>query len=359
MSRLSIFDSRRLGLIPDAFISGFASLSIQVIFARLAVGFAGGNEVYLSLMFFLWLLFTAAGALCIRKFEPPALFLTLALITPIAASAFFISPHLAGNLPGQLISPPLYLVTTIIALLPICLINGSLFGSIARRVAGDQRSGETYYNEALGALAGGIISTIYYFSGGRDFSYLIAICLICLIPVGRKTLIKAASVVVIALFVLTSGIGNKLEGFLLTIRYEPLSFQQAVSGRLIRYDATATGDITTIYSGGLKAADFPDEAAGPELFYWPYLIRPHLKNIAFVGAEMTMVDRLIPDTIDRIYIYPEKRWRKLVNADFLPAEQISRFVDPVPFFKKSSLLAVDYLDSTIKSEKSIPHSIAQ
>ena len=333
---MSIFDSRRLDLIPEALVLGLASLSIQVILARLAVGFAGGNEVYLGLLFLLWLLLTAGGALYKKAFRPAALFLALALITPFSASVFFIAPILAGNLPGQLVAPPLFFATAAVALLPICLVNGALFNSIAWGLAGDQRSGLTYFNEALGALAGGISSAIYYFSGGRDFSYLIAICLVCLIPVGRKSLLKNAIIITCAILVAFWGAGDRVEDFLLALKYKPLNFRQSVSGRLIRYDATTSGDLMTVYSGGLKSADFPDEAAGPELFYWPLLIRPDLKHIAFVGAEMTMINALIPDSIGRAFIYPEVSWRNLVNQRYLPSRQDSRFADPVTFFKKAT-----------------------
>jgi len=104
---------------------------------------------------------------------------------------------------------------------------------------------------------------------------------------------------------------------------------------MIRYDSVRTKDITTLYSGGIKVADFPDEITGQEIFYWLYLVKPAMKDIAFIGAEYHMVDRFIPNNIKRVYIYPEKNWRKLINGLYLPPDENSWVDDPIAFFKKN------------------------
>jgi len=327
-------NSRRLGLIPDAFYLGFISLSIQVIYARLAVGFAGGNEVYLSIYFFFWLMFTGIGALVIKKLNPAKLFIAFGISSVLMAIAFFSVSKLAGIFAGQIIPPGLFLATIAVILLPVCLLNGGLFSLIAASFMGKYRSGMTYWGEALGALAGGIVTTIYYSAGGRDYSLLFFIGCICFIPLIKNNYFKKIVIIFCGIIIALSGVGDLWENLLLKIRYHPLAFQNSVCGRLIRYDSVRTGEITTLYSGGLKLADFPDEIAGQEIFYWPYLVKPDMSSAAFIGAQLNMVDRLIPESIDRLYIYPEKKWRKLINKDFVPSEEICRAIDPLAYLKR-------------------------
>lgn len=331
-------DPRRLELIPGAFYLGFISLSIQVVYARLAVGFAGGNEVYLSLFFFFWLLFTSAGAFLIKNISPSKLFLMLVFFTPASAAFFFLSPKIAGITPGQLVPPLIYVITIIVALFPVCMINGGLFSSIAFYIKGKGRSGRTYWGEALGALAGGVVATIYYVAGGRDYSLLIFIAFVCLVAsIQFRTLIKVV-VFITGIIVLALGTGDLLENLLLKLRFQPFTFLKSASGRLVRYDSVETGGITTLYSGGVKIADFPDAITGQELFYWSYLVKPDMSNIALVGAETHMVDRFIPAHIKRLYIYPDKSWRTLVKSDYLPSEDRCWTADPVAFFRKTPLI---------------------
>lgn len=172
MPLLPANNSGRLGLNSDAFYLGFISLSIQVVYARLAVSFAGGNEIYLSLFFFLWLLFSGIGALFTRAIKQSILFLILSIASPIFAAIFYLTPKITRNLPGQLISPEIYLFALIIALLPICLINGGLFASISHSLKSDNRSARAYFGEAFGAFIGGLVTTAYYFTGGGIFHLL-------------------------------------------------------------------------------------------------------------------------------------------------------------------------------------------
>jgi len=322
-----------LGLIPDAFYLGFISLSVQVIYARLAVGFAGGNEVYLSIFFFFWLVFTGVGALIIKKLNPAKLFIAFGIISALMAIAFFTVSKIAGIFVGQIIPPGLFLAAIAVILLPVCLLNGGLFSSIAASYKGKGRSGMTYWGEALGALAGGIVTTIYYLAGGRDYSFLLFIACVCFIPLVKGNYFKKIVIIICGIIIILSGIGNLWEDLLLKIRYHPLVFQNSVSSRLIRFDSIKTGEITTLYSGGLKLADFPDEITGQEIFYWPYLAKPNLSSVAFIGAQTNMVDRLIPENIDRLFIYPENKWRGLINQDFLPSEKNCLKTDPLAFLK--------------------------
>ncbi|MCP4583414.1 MAG: hypothetical protein GY839_17535 [candidate division Zixibacteria bacterium] len=332
MSLLPNYDTRRLGLVPGAFYLGFISISIQVVYARLAVSFAGGNEVYLSLYFFLWLLFSGIGSLLIKTIRPVFLFFALGLFSFVSASLFYLAPQFTNSLPGQLIQPSQYFLTITIALLPVCLLNGGLFSSIANRLEGKGRSGKTYWGEALGALAGGLAITIYYSFEGRDFSYLLFIAIICFTRVLRDYKLLKALLLIAGVIILVARLGDSIEDKLLKYRYRPFELKKSLSGRLVRYDTIQTGELLSLYSGGMKVADFPDMITGQEIFYWPYLAKPDIRNIAFVGAETHMVDNYIPSRLSGLFIFPDDTWQAALKAEHMPAIEICRITDPIAFF---------------------------
>ena len=325
----------RLGLNSDAFYLGFISLSIQVVYARLAVSFAGGNEIYLSLFFFLWLLFSGIGALFIRAIKPSILFTILSVSSPIFAALFYLAPKIAKSLPGQLISPEVYLFALIIALLPICLVNGGLFASIAQSLKSENRSARAYFSETFGAFIGGLATTAYYFAGGRDFSFIIFIAIISFTRIFKTHRLLALVFLLAGFAILMFKIGDPIENWLLRIHYKPFNFQKSASGRLIRYDIVNTEGLSTLYSGGLKVADIPDKIIGQEIFYWSYLLKPNMKNIAVVGADFHMVSRLIPAQIEPLFINPEKSWRAIIPDEYLPLEKHCLQADPIDFFENS------------------------
>jgi hypothetical protein len=334
MSILPKFDPRNLELIFGSFNLGFIGLSLQVVFARLAVGFAGGNEVYLSIFFFFWLMLTGAGAFVIKNINPRRLFLLLCLLIPISAMMFFIAPRLFGIMPQELVPPHIFVATVIIALFPICFINGALFSSVAFQGRGEALSSRTYWGEAVGALGGGVLTTLFYLSGGRDLTLLILIIAVCLAATIKIRLIKYA-IFITGLIAFFAGAGNPIEDSLLRAHYLPYRFVKSVSGKLIRYDSVKANDISTLYSGGIKVADFPDDITGQEIFYWLYLVKPQMKDVAFVGAEYHMIDKFIPTTIKRVYIYPDSNWRAILDKLYLPPEENSWVIDPVTFFKRN------------------------
>jgi spermidine synthase len=336
VSLLRKFDPRNLELILSSLNLGFISLSLQVIYARLAVSFAGGNEIYLSIFFFFWLLFTGAGAFLIKKTSPRNLFIILCVFIPVTATMLYLSPLAFGLISQQLISPYFYLLTIMAVAFPICFINGALFSSVAFHGSGEALSSRTYWGEALGALGGGAITTLYYVAGGRDFTLLLFVITVCISVVIKPRVIKYG-IMLLGIAGLFFKAGDGVEDALLKIHYQPYKYIGSVSGRLIRYDAVQTGDVTSLYSSGVKLADFPDDITGQEVFYWLYLAKPGMENVAFVGAEYHMVDHFVPNSIKRVYIYPENKWRGLLSSSYLPPEDNAWIDDPIAFFKKNPL----------------------
>lgn len=336
MSLLRYRNSGSLELNFHAVYLGLAGISFQVIFARLAVSFAGGNEVYLSLFFLFWLIFTATGALVIKKVRVTTLFVLFGILAAILPSLFYITPRLFNILPGQIITPGLYIIVLVIILLPICLINGGLFSTIARQVESEGRSAKAYYSEAFGALLAGVLTTVYYYLGGGDYSLILGLAIFCSVFVPLKKRVCKIGVLILFHIIIIFNLGGWLEQALLRIHYQPFDYQGSASGRLVRYDMVKTEDMATLYSGGVKLADFPPEKSAGELFYWPYLVKPSLRRIAFIGGEYQAIDKLIPDNIEAVFIYPENNWHKLIDSLYVTAEKRIIAQDPIAYFRKSA-----------------------
>jgi len=124
---------------------------------------------------------------------------------------------------------------------------------------------------------------------------------------------------------------------LLTYHYRPYEYTGSQAGRLVRYDTITTGEFAALYGGGVKLADFPDYASAAELFYWPYLAKPEMKRIAFIGGEMGQASGLIPNNVEASFIYPETNWRTLIDSRYLPPMTSSIITDPINFLKSNRI----------------------
>lgn len=150
---------------------GLLSLLSQVILLReLAVAFYGVELIYIFALG-VWLLFTAAGAMISRHRiatagTMTAALLCLAILLPLDIVFIRASRHLFAGVPGAYL--PFYhqLLVPMVSLFPIGLLTGFIFplaATIYITVKPDKERtmAGAYGIESLGALAGGIISTLF------------------------------------------------------------------------------------------------------------------------------------------------------------------------------------------------------
>ncbi len=232
-------DTRHMGLSRHAIYLGLLSISYQVIYARMAIGFAGGNEIYLSIFFLLWFVFTASGAILIKSIKPVPMFIMLGFLSSILPAFFYLATRISGTLPGQIISPTTYLITLVVVLMPVCLINGGLFASIADEMKGEGRSARVYYNEAFGALLAGIATTGYYLLGGNDYSLLLGLSVFCILFIPAKKKLFKFGVLILFHLIFIMNIGATLESQLLkntlsTVRLSGIGYREVGTLRLCK-----------------------------------------------------------------------------------------------------------------------------
>ena len=150
---------------------GLISLLSQVILLReLAVASYGVELIYLYALG-VWLLCTAAGALLgRRRFAAvgtiAAALFALAVLLPVAVTFVRASRLLFSGVPGAYLPFSRQLLIPVLALGPVGLLAGFLFPPVATLYI-DARTGAArtlagaYGIESLGALAGGILATLF------------------------------------------------------------------------------------------------------------------------------------------------------------------------------------------------------
>jgi spermidine synthase len=148
----------RVGLIT----AGLTAIMGQVLLMRELAAVFYGNELVYGLALAVWMLWVAAGARLGGRLRHRSLFaagLSLAAAVLPAQMAFIrgVRP-LTGITPGAFVGLGTVLWTTVIALAPLCLLSGALFGLGARLLAAEGGTvGRAYLYESLGSMIGGVL----------------------------------------------------------------------------------------------------------------------------------------------------------------------------------------------------------
>jgi spermidine synthase len=150
----------RVGLIT----AGLTAILGQVLLMRELAAVFYGNELVYGLALAVWMLWVAAGARLGARSRHRSLFpagLALAAAVLPAQMAFIrgVRP-LTGITPGAFVGLGTVLWTTAIALAPLCLLSGALFGLGAQLLAAEGGTvGRAYLYESLGSMIGGALFT--------------------------------------------------------------------------------------------------------------------------------------------------------------------------------------------------------
>ncbi len=147
-------------MIRRAFLLGLYSIVGQVLLLRELVASLNGDELFISTALFGWLISVAVGAYLggRQRSAPHSLFWRAAVLLPVMILLVRFSPMLTNHMVGEVIPFTQAALISIIAMLPVGLISGWLFPSIARQQMETQQSIiRVYLFEGLGAFLGGLV----------------------------------------------------------------------------------------------------------------------------------------------------------------------------------------------------------
>jgi spermidine synthase len=148
----------RVGLIA----AGLTAIMGQVLLMRELAAVFYGNELVYGLALAVWMLWVAAGArlggqLRSRSLFGAGLYLAAAVLPAQIAFVRGVRP-LTGITPGAFVGLDTVLWATVIALAPLCILSGALFGLGARLLAAEGGTvGRAYLYESLGSMIGGAL----------------------------------------------------------------------------------------------------------------------------------------------------------------------------------------------------------
>ncbi len=166
----------RVGLIT----AGLTAILGQVLLMRELAAVFYGNELVYGLALAIWMLWVAAGArlggrLGHRSFFAAGLALSAAVLPAQIAFVRGVRP-LVGITPGAFVGLGTVLWTTVIALAPLCLLSGALFGLGARLLAAEGGTvGRAYLYESVGSMIGGVLFSFLLVSLLNPFQIAILI----------------------------------------------------------------------------------------------------------------------------------------------------------------------------------------
>lgn len=332
---------------------GLISLLSQVILLReLSVAFYGVELIYLFALG-IWLFFTAAGAMISRYRIATAgamtvAFLCLAVLLPLDVLFIRASRLIFAGVPGAYLPFYQQLLVPMLALFPIGLLTGFLFPLAATiyinekpnkeregndKIQSSQRTLALAYGiESLGALAGGILSTLFLkFDIPVLAATLLCSVFIALIPLifMRKTdkaWRLAAVIAVCCLIALnwTSWLDRKTIGW-----NHP---------HLVESQDTAYGRITVTGLSGQAAVfennvlSFETEGTEGETFaHLTALQHPHPRQVLLLGGGMEgLVEALRQHPVEKIDVVElNPRMIRMVSRHMPPERQSTLNTPPV------------------------------
>jgi spermidine synthase len=148
----------------NLFITGFISMSVQILLLRELMNISGGYELTSGTFLASWLITSAIGAFAagssslndLRKINLLfSLSPIMSIILLLLLSRFFLQP---GETPSFLVS----MIFTFLVLIPFCLISGFTFVKllVAAKLANGFVPGKSFSIETTGGIAAGFILTV-------------------------------------------------------------------------------------------------------------------------------------------------------------------------------------------------------
>ncbi len=292
-------------------LTGFTAMASQIVLVRELLIVFCGNELSLAFILASWLIGGAIGsALLGARFahklkDRVSVFggcqIAISALLPVSVMVIrSIRPALGIN-PGEIV--PIFSIASasFIILLPICAILGFMF-SLASCIhrpelrLGASRISEVYILEALGAMAGGLITSfilIRYLSSVQIMGSL-GLLLATASPALFKScsderprrVISAIAAVVFSVYILLwlFGAWKELDRYSLRMEWrgsELLASTNSIYGNIA---VTKNGKQFSFFDNGLHLYTVPNKSAAEEAVHFALLEHPDPKKVLLIGG---------------------------------------------------------------------------
>ena len=306
--------SKTLPLFIAVFIIGFTSLSAQIVFLRELLVLFYGNELSIGVVLGCWLFWTGIGSLFLGRladrFRSPAIIfsflqilLAIALVlTLLAIRSVKIFMDLS---PGQIIGYLNIFIASFAVISVYCVLNGFLFSlgcRIYEKIHGpglDRASrglGLIYILEALGAVAGGLLTSLVLIRAISPITLVAILGGLNLVAAGlllfsfaprRKAkpakvfwlAVVAASVVAVA----AGGLGELAE-LSLTRQWQGFNLEKVENSIYGNLAVTGRKNQFSLFENGLLVFTHPDLQTAEESVHFAMLEHPAPRRILLIGG---------------------------------------------------------------------------
>ena len=342
------------------FIIGFTSLSAQIVFLRELLVLFYGNELSIGVVLGCWLFWTGIGSLFLGRladrFRSPAIIfsflqilLAIALVlTLLAIRSVKIFMDLS---PGQIIGYLNIFIASFAVISVYCVLNGFLFSlgcRIYEKIHGpglDRASrglGLIYILEALGAVAGGLLTSLVLIRAISPITLVAILGGLNLVAAGlllfsfaprRKAkpakvlwlAVVAASVVAVA----AGGLGELAE-LSLTRQWQGFNLEKVENSIYGNLAVTGRKNQFSLFENGLLVFTHPDLQTAEESVHFAMLEHPAPRRILLIGGGVGGSLREIlrhPSVSEVTYLELDPAIIRLAG-EFLEPSEVAFLTDP-------------------------------
>jgi spermidine synthase len=330
---------------------GVTAVTGQIVLLREVMVVFNGNELSLGLVLAAWMIWTAVGSGLVDRFLPRRAHLFSAVGVLGCFWGFSLIPTIVAvraargflqAAPGELLSPSLMAIVSLVSLSVFCLCSGCMFALAARlyrQAAGS--SGElalayAYLLETVGSALGGILAGIVLlrFFSPFQIAILIALPNVCLLPflvfrtwACRILVLSAAPLSACALMIFAAPRMERSTHQSMWSGFSLVALRDSVYGRLA---VLKLGDSRSIYENGGVIANIPDQAAAEETVHYALLEHPAPRRILLIGGGLNggIAEAIKHPTVERVdYVELDPALIEMAEKD-LPAESGLALSDP-------------------------------
>ncbi|MEA3296732.1 MAG: hypothetical protein U9R56_02575 [candidate division Zixibacteria bacterium] len=333
-----------------AFLLGFYSIGSQVLLLREFISSFNGDELFLGTALFGWLLSVAVGSWFGGRAGATkgthGLFVTGVVLLLLSLLAARFSPLLVSDVIGEVVPFGTAALLSITLMLPVGLISGWLFASIAREGWKPTDSiVHVYLWEGIGAFAGGLVTTmlvgellttltmgIALAAVVVSFSFLI--CRDRSLPV-TMLITMATILLVIVVKVVTENLENYLDG----LKYQSYRIERSFDTHYGHQSLLSRDSLIILLTDNRVEAVFPDVSGAENMLIPPLLYRPSAREILYIGRSefgvMQLAEKLQHITITAV---DARRHLSQTVDEYIPftGTVIRRDNDPVAYFSSGS-----------------------
>jgi spermidine synthase len=334
--------------------SGLTSITTQIILLRQFMVIFYGNELIMGVILANWMLLTGFGSYLGRfsdkiKNQPSLIFLLLVMQAALPIVTVFLLNDLRNIIfpVGRMIGVIEVFYSSIILLLPLCLVSGflfTLFCSHAYRYYTKNLTGKVYGFESMGSIIGGVLfNVIFVFYLNTFQSLLILLTINLLTAFFYSLLVKGVwKYILVPLTLLCIGLviyfdPDDLVKKRLYINQDVLYQKETPFGNIV---VTKTEDQINFYENGLILFSSNNTIESEESVHYGMIQHPDPKNVLILSGGISgTLNELLKYRIDSVDYIEMNPWIIKTSEKFLQRPDDKRISiineDPRLFLRKT------------------------